>query len=58
MRWEAQGGGNICIVIADPLVKQKLTHHCKAIILQLNKKNSKRIKRKKKKKKLVYRLVQ
>ena len=26
--------GDICICIADSLIKQKVTHHCKTIILQ------------------------
>ena len=43
--WDREGGregdarrkryGDMCICIADSLfIKQKLTHHCKAIILQ------------------------
>ena len=32
---EAQQGENICVLIADSrVVQQKLTQHCKAIILQ------------------------
>ena len=42
--WDREGGregdgrgkryGDICICITDFVIKQKLTHHCKAIILQ------------------------
>ena len=31
---EAQEGGDICIVLLIHIVQQKLTQHCKAIILQ------------------------